>query len=124
MENIVNNSNICSPSGARGNRFGQTIHLKPECADEYVKHHAAVWPGVLAMITACNIRNYSIFKKENVLFAYFEYIGNDFDGDMARMAADAETQRWWDVVKPLMEPIENRSAGEFWADMEEIFHID
>ena len=105
-------------------RFGQTILLKPEGAEEYIKQHAAVWPGVLSMITACNIKNYSIFKKDNVLFAYFEYIGNDIDRDMATMAADSETQRWWDVVKPLMEPIETRNVGEFWADMEEIFHID
>jgi len=105
-------------------RFGQIIHLKPECADEYVKHHAAVWPGVLAMITACNIQNYSIFKKDLVLFAYFEYVGGDFDNDMVRMAADSETQRWWDVVKPFMQPIETRNVGEFWADMEEIFHLE
>jgi L-rhamnose mutarotase len=105
-------------------RFGQIIHLKPECAVEYVMEHTAVWPGVLAMIKACNIQNYSIYKKDNVLFSYFEYVGNDFDGDMARMAADPETQRWWDVVKPLMQPIETRNLGEFWADMEEIFHLD
>jgi len=105
-------------------RFGQTILLKPEGADEYIKQHAAVWPGVLNMITACNIKNYSIFKKDNTLFAYFEYVGNDVDRDMATMGADPETQRWWDVVKPLMEPIETRNVGEFWADMEEIFHVD
>jgi len=104
-------------------RFGQTIFLKPECAAEYVAQHAAVWPGVLKMISECNIQNYSIFKKELILFAYFEYVGTDFDGDMAKMAADQETQRWWDVVKPLMQPIETRNEGEFWADMEEIFHI-
>jgi len=105
-------------------RFGQIIHLKPEGANEYIIQHAAVWPGVLKMITECNIQNYSIYKKDNVLFSYFEYVGNDFEGDMARMSADLETQRWWDVVKPLMEPIETRNVGEFWADMEEIFHLD
>ena len=104
-------------------RFGQMIHLKPEGIEEYIKYHAAVWPGVLKMITDCNIVNYSIFKKDNILFAYFEYVGDDFDRDMATMAADPETQRWWDVVKPLMEPIETRNAGEFWADMEEVFHL-
>lgn len=103
-------------------RFGQTILLKPECADAYVQHHAAVWPGVLDMIKQCNIQNYSIFRKDLLLFAYFEYIGDDFEADMAKMAADPETQRWWDVVKPLMQPIGNRKAGEFWADMEEIFY--
>jgi L-rhamnose mutarotase len=105
-------------------RFGQMIRLKPEGAEEYKRQHAAVWPGVLAMIKECHLVNYSIYRKDNWLFAYFEYTGNDFEGDMARMAADPETQRWWDVVKPLMEPIENRKTGEFWADMEEIFHLN
>jgi L-rhamnose mutarotase len=105
-------------------RFGQTIRLKPEKAQEYIKHHAAVWPAVLNMIKQCNIENYSIFFKDNILFSYFEYVGNDFDGDMAQMAAHDVTQKWWDVVKPLMEPVENRKPGEFWANMEEIFHLD
>ena len=105
-------------------RFGQTIRLKPEGAEEYVRLHANTWPGVLAKITACNIANYSIFRKDYTLFAYFEYVGNDFINDMDLMASDPETQAWWDTVKPLMEPIETRSLGEFWADMEEIFHLD
>ncbi|WP_159523857.1 L-rhamnose mutarotase [Sunxiuqinia indica] len=105
-------------------RFGQMIRLKPEGAEEYIRQHAAVWPGVLRMIKACNIQNYSIYFKDNYLFSYFEYIGVDFDGDMARMAADPETQRWWDVVKPLMEPLATRGAGEFWSDMQEIFHLE
>ena len=105
-------------------RFGQTIRLKPDKAQEYIKYHASVWPAVLRMIKQCNIANYSIFFKENVLFAYFEYTGYDFDADMAKMAADEVTQKWWDVVKPLMDPLENIQPGEFWANMEEIFHID
>ena len=105
-------------------RFGQTIRLIPEKAEEYIKHHASVWPGVLRKIKECNISNYSIFIKDHTLFAYFEYTGNDFDHDMALMAADDVTQKWWDVVKPLMDPIETRKEGEFWADMEEIFHLE
>jgi L-rhamnose mutarotase len=105
-------------------RFGQTIKLKPELANKYIEYHAAVWPGVLEMIKTCNISNYSIFLKDNVLFAYFEYLGHNFDADMKKMAAHVETQKWWDVVKPLMEPVETRRSGEFWADMEEIFHLD
>jgi hypothetical protein len=54
MEIIENNSNICSPSGVRGRRFGQTILLKPEGAEAYVKYHAEAWPGVLTtMVGHC-----------------------------------------------------------------------
>lgn len=105
-------------------RFGQMIRLKPDGADAYIRHHATVGLGVLSMIMTCNIRNYSIYFKDNYLFAYFEYTGNDFVADMSKMAADLETQCWWNLVKPLMDPIETREAGEFWADMEEVFHLE
>ena len=55
---------------------------------------------MLAKIRECNIRNYSIFHRKGQLFAYFEYVGDDFDADMARMADDPETQRWWDWMMP------------------------
>ena len=39
------------------------------------------------MISDCNIQNYSIWCKGLTLFAYFEYVGNDFETDMTKMAA-------------------------------------
>jgi L-rhamnose mutarotase len=105
-------------------RFGQTIKLKPGKTREYKKYHAEVWPGVLEMIKKCNISNYSIYFRDDVLFAYFEYTGEDYEADMKRMADDPETQRWWDVMKPMQEPFENREPGEWWSDMEEVFHLD
>ncbi len=51
-------------------RVGQLIGLKPDQIEEYERLHAAVWPEVLAMISACNIRNYSIFRHGELLFAY------------------------------------------------------
>ena len=69
-------------------RFGQLIGVRPEKFESYKKYHAAVWPEILAMIKKCNIRNYSIFHKDDMLYAYFEYTGTNFDADMAKMAAD------------------------------------
>lgn len=107
-------------------RMGQVIGLNAEKIAEYKRLHAAVWPDVLAMITACNIRNYSIFLKEpeNLLFAYFEYHGTDFAADMAKMAADKVTQDWWAVCMPCQAPLATRAEGEWWAGMEEVFHHD
>jgi L-rhamnose mutarotase len=105
-------------------RFGQLIGVRPEHYDEYAVAHAAVWPGVLAKIRECNIRNYSIFHRGGQLFAYFEYVGDDFDGDMQRMADDPETQRWWDWMMPLQEPLADRDEGEWWVTLEEVFHTD
>jgi L-rhamnose mutarotase len=103
-------------------RYGQIIGIKPEYFEAYQKHHAQVWPDVLEMITKCNIRNYSIFHHDGLLFAYFEYTGEDFDADMAIMAADPVTQKWWEIMEPMQQPVEKRKPGEWWANMEEVFH--
>lgn len=105
-------------------RYGQVIRVRSERLEEYTRHHAAVWPEVLAKISECNIRNYSIFHKDGLLFAYFEYVGDDFDGDSRKMADDPMTQKWWDVMKPMQEPLPTRAEGEWWATMDEVFHLD
>jgi L-rhamnose mutarotase len=105
-------------------RFGMVIGLKPESEKEYRKHHAAVWPEVLETLRQCNIRNYSIYLKNGMLYSYFEYCGTDYAADMAKMAADPATQRWWALMKPMQEPVATRKEGEWWADMEEVFHLD
>ena len=89
-----------------------------------ILNHAAVWPAVLAMISECNIRNYSIYYKDGMLYSYYEYIGNDYEKDMQRMAADPTTQEWWKLNDPCQQPVENRAPGEWWAAMEEVFHTD
>jgi L-rhamnose mutarotase len=105
-------------------RYGQVIGVDPAQFEEYKTYHAAVWPDILAMISACNITNYSIFHKDNMLYAYFEYNGTDFAADMAKMAADPKTQEWWAVMEPMQRPVATRAAGEWWANMEEVFHLD
>jgi L-rhamnose mutarotase len=105
-------------------RFGMVIKLKPGAADVYRKYHAAVWPEVLERITQCNIRNYSIYFKDDTLFSYYEYHGSDIKSDLAKMAADPKTQEWWAVMEPMQAPLETRKPGEWWTEMEEVFHLD
>ncbi len=110
-------------------RCGSVIGLKEEQMEKYKKLHAAVWPEVLKKVRECNIRNYSIYLRKlpdgkHYLFSYFEYVGGDFKADMAKMAADPTTQKWWDVCMPCQQPLEDRAEGEWWATMEEVFHCD
>jgi L-rhamnose mutarotase len=105
-------------------RFGQIIGVKPQEFEKYKKFHKEAWPEVLGMIKECNIRNYSIFHRDGMLYAYFEYTGVDFESDMARMAIHPKTQEWWSIMEPMQLPLADRADGEWWANMEEVFHLD
>lgn len=116
-----------APSRAEAKRCGSVIGLKAEKVEYYKELHAKVWPEVLSKIHACNIRNYSIYLQrldddQYYLFSYFEYVGDDFDADMAKMAADPMTQKWWKETDPCQFPIKHRKTGEKWSHMEEVFH--
>jgi L-rhamnose mutarotase len=105
-------------------RLGAVLRIKPEFLEEYKRYHAAVWPEVLRTISDCNIRNYSIFLKDDLLFAYMEYYGTDKKADWAKMAADPKTQEWWTIMEPMQQPLPTRAPGEWWAAMEQVFHLD
>lgn len=110
-------------------RFGMITGLKKEKADYYKKLHAEAWKGVLKTIEACNIRNYSIYLQEIddklYLFSYFEYIGDNFEEDMKKMAADSVTQQWWKETDPCQMPLPEAAAQrQIWLTMEEVFHTD
>ncbi len=108
-------------SVARMKRFIQHSFLKPEKIEDYINLHANAWPGVLQMITTCNIRNYSISIRGTELYTYYEYIGDDYEADMARMAADPLTQEWWKQTRPCFLYHEQ---GVYYDDLREIFYCE
>jgi len=105
-------------------RYAQTIRVREEYYEKYKALHADPWSSINQMITACNIRNYSIFHRDGMLFSYFEYVGSNFEADMKKMSADPETQKWWKETDPCQEPIASAKSNEWWADMEELFHLE
>jgi L-rhamnose mutarotase len=105
-------------------RVASVIRLRPEKAAEYRALHADAWPGVLDALRAAHVRNYSIFLRDGLLFSYLEYDGENYAADMAKIAADETTQRWWQLTDPCQQPLETVADGEWWAPAEEVFHLD
>ena len=104
-------------------RMGLVIGLKPEVIAEYKRIHVAVWPDILALISRCNIRNYTIFLRGDMLFSYYEYVGTDYAADQALIRADPATQRWWQLTDPCQERLPGTPEGEQWAPLTEIWHL-
>ena len=105
-------------------RLASVIGISPQNVEEYERLHADVWPAVLERLRQSNVTNYSIYRHGDLLFSYMEYVGDDYETDMAKIAADPATQQWWAVCEPLQNPLPGRAEGEWWKDAPEVFHLD
>ncbi|WP_406250331.1 L-rhamnose mutarotase [Microbacterium sp. M] len=105
-------------------RFGMIARLRPEKRDEYLWLHEAVWPEVESMISEAGIRNFTIFSMGEVIVGYYEYYGEDYEADQARMAADAATRRWWALTGPCQIAFAAGSSAPNWQMLDEVWHLD
>lgn len=103
-------------------RYGQVIKVDEKNKELYIDYHKKVPKEIKDLIHQCNMRNYNIFIKDDLLFAYFEYVGNDFEADMKKMAENEDNKKWWELVRPFQIPLNTAKAGEFWADMDEVYY--
>ncbi len=103
-------------------RYGKVIKVKPEKLDYYKKLHAEPWPEVLKALYECNLRNFSIYYRDGYLFSYYEYIGSNYDADMKKLSE--LTAAWLKETDPCQQPVESAKPGEWWAEMEEVFHTN
>lgn len=104
-------------------RHLQLVNVAPEKRDEYLALHAAVWPAVETRISASHIENYTIFIRGDLLIAYFEYTGEDYEADQALIAADPDTQEWWKLTDPCQIPIDGSPDGSLWSHADEVWHL-
>lgn len=105
-------------------RFGMVCRTRPEMREEYLALHRDVWPGVAATITECGIRNFTIFVLDDVLFGYYEYVGDDYEADQRKMAADPVTQEWWARTAPCQIPFTEGADVPNWQLLDEAWHQD
>ncbi|MCJ8322451.1 MAG: L-rhamnose mutarotase [Rhizobiales bacterium] len=105
-------------------KMGFMIGLKPDQITEYKRLHADVWPEILQSLTNANISNYSIFLREpeNLLFSYWEYVGQNFEADMQIMASLDITKKWWELCMPCQQQLASCKKTEWWAEMEQVFY--
>ena len=102
-------------------RIGFTMRLLPGQEAEYRRRHAAVWPEMLAALKAAGARDYSIFIRDDDLFAYLEV--EDFGAFRAAMAANPVNDRWQADMASLIDPLTDPATG-FHRRLDEVFHLD
>ncbi len=101
-------------------RFGMITKIKPEMLNNYIELHNRIWDEVVKAAHENNLRNYSIFHKDGLLFSYFEYVGNDYENDMIKKNNLPIIKKWQQVCDECFERINGNDRYSVLLD--EIFH--
>jgi L-rhamnose mutarotase len=105
-------------------RHAFIVGVRPELREEYLRLHSSVWPQVEQTLRDAHITNYSIFIVGDILFAYYEYVGDDHAADLARVAEDPVTREWWTHTDPCqVRIVEERIPGARWQPLDEVWHL-
>ncbi|GLU48546.1 L-rhamnose mutarotase [Nocardiopsis ansamitocini] len=97
------------------------LKVRPERLAEYRRRHAAIWPDMLAALSASGWRNYSLFCREDgLLVGYLET--DDFAEAQAAMERTEVNARWQRDMAPFFEGIDG-NPDEAMVPLTEVFHL-
>jgi len=106
-------------------RVGMVIGVKPEKIQEYRALHADSNPGVRDLLAKYNMHNFSIFLHEIdgklYEFGYYEYTGDNYEEDMAKLDAEPRNKQWLKICDPMQVPLKGEKS---WAIMEQVYYND
>jgi L-rhamnose mutarotase len=100
-------------------RSAFVLDVRPERMDEYVQAHREVWPEMLDALRSAGIRNYTIFRRGNQMFGYFE--AEDVEAAARYLAEQDVSARWQDAMAQLLEERVPESGPQ---SLEEVFRLD
>lgn len=105
-----------------------TLNLKddPAVVDAYRRHHRAVWPEVQASLRGVGVEQMDIYLLGRRLVMVVEMRdGRDYrDAFRAHASSSQRIAEWERLMKSLQEPVAEAGAGEWWAAMEPVFHLE
>ena len=105
-------------------RYAMAVRLKDEKREYYIENHANVWPEVLSELKKIKIKNYSIYLKEDFMFGYLEYDGDNFDKDMSEMQSIPIVEKWTSLMIDCFNPFPGHEDNNSWVLMDEIFYLE
>lgn len=102
-------------------RYAFILKLRPGTEEAYEESHRAVWPEMLALLKRAGISEYSIYRRDDLLFLALR--AADFEETWKRIESDEINTRWQQAMAPFFAPVEGVRPGERFAMFEEVFYL-
>ena len=101
-------------------RVAEIIHIVEEQREEFIKRATAPDIETQRVLWLCGVRKQLYFAVGELIVMTFEYGGNDFSGDMKKMAAHLEEKGMLVQKRRREIPVEERDKSNWWAPLKKL----
>ena len=99
------------------------LQVRPDRLEEYVAHHARVWPEMLEALRDSGWHNYSLFLREDgLLIGYVET--PSIEEAVAAMGRTDVNARWQEQMAPFFEDLGDARPDTGFVQLREIFNLE
>jgi L-rhamnose mutarotase len=102
-------------------RVAFMLKLRPGTGPAYDKAHEAVWPEMLNLLKSSGVQEYSIFRRDELLFLYMRV--EDFEATWQKIEQSPINTRWQQAMSEYFAPLEGLRENERFPMMREVFHL-
>ena len=102
-------------------RYAFILRLREGAAEAYDKAHQEVWPEMLALLKRAGIREYSIYRRNELLILTLR--AADFEAAWKQIDSDPVNLKWQQTMAPFFAPMEGLRPGERFPMMDEVFYL-
>lgn len=102
-------------------RVAFLLRLQPGTEEAYEKAHQEVWPEMLALLKRSGVSEYSIFRRDQMLFLTMHV--EDFEQTWERIEADPINTRWQQAMSAFFAPLDPLRPGERFPMLREVFYM-
>lgn len=104
-------------------RVAEIIYIVDEERDAFISGATKPDVDTQKVLWLCGVRKQQYFELNDLLFMTFEYDGNDFAGDMNKMASYLDSKGLLVKQRRKDVPVEQRSKTNWWAPVKRIASI-
>jgi L-rhamnose mutarotase len=97
------------------------LRIRESMGPAYDEAHRHVWPEMLDLFRRAGIKEYSIFRRDQLLFLFLRV--DDFESAWDQIEGDPANLRWQEAMKPFFEPMQ-LAPGERLPMMREVFYFE
>jgi L-rhamnose mutarotase len=98
------------------------LRLKEGMGPAYDQAHRQVWPEMLELLKRAGISEYSIFRRDELLFLTMR-IEEDFDAVWDKIDRDPVNLRWQQAMGAYFVSDHGARMGERFPMMKEVFYL-